>query len=61
VRSFAAKGSSYLEDGGNVESSSSNMSKQISEVLQNTPIFVTVDSIETGMTQRNNVKKVGVF
>jgi hypothetical protein len=57
-RSFSGKGSSRLAEGGEVDTA--NIDQQIDQAMQRTPIMVDVGSIETGMTERNNVKNAGV-
>lgn len=60
-RSFFNKGSSHLQEGGNVRPEAGNIERQVDEAIQRTPIFVRVGDIETGMTEKENVKQAGVI
>lgn len=57
-RSFT-KGSSHLQDGGEV--SPIDIEKSVSSAMQNTPIIVKVGDIATGLTNYEKVKQAGVI
>lgn len=60
-RSFIGSGSSHLAEGGGVEPNNLDLGKIIKEAMKDVSIVVDVGSIETGLTNYRNVKKVGVI
>lgn len=60
-RSFISRPSSHLQDGGQADTTGVNIQNAVADELQRTPIIVKVSDIETGMTEVDNVKNVGVI
>jgi len=57
-RSWTSKPASHLADGG--KAAGINIDQAVDDAISRTPIYVRVGDIETGMTEVNRVKNVGV-
>lgn len=57
-RSFMSKPVTHAAEGGQLQGN--DIGKTVQDEIQRTPIFVRVGDIETGMTERRNVKNAGV-
>jgi hypothetical protein len=58
-RSWNGGRSRYLQNGGEVDTTS--VEESVNRTLRNTPIFVRVGDIETGLTETSKVKQAGVI
>lgn len=58
-RSFFSRPTKHLQNGG--EADTDNIQKVVQDEFQRTPIFVRTGDIETGLTERQQVKEAGVI